>query len=196
MLNMFIDNLKDEFPEAKLDLARPALDIRDVRARLDDLCTNYAEASGCLKALDDKEDYILFSDKLASILKVKPEEMRSAIELGITATVTTGATIALLMAAEASHAAGAGDAAMDIAAHGIDISEAAATFGISVLLSFGASILFNRINKEKKGEVDSLSEIALLKARLAKLLMSPDKIEKTTDTLRRIKECRLEMEGI
>lgn len=195
MLDDFIKSLETHYPEARLDLTKPAAGMSEVRARLDHLCMDYAAVSGSLQELDEQESYMRYTSELATTLDIEPEKMRRAVEVGITAAIVGGSTIAVLLADGTSHAAHAGDVAADIATHGVDWTEAGMTLGVSILLSLGAGLLFRRLNEAKRAEVERLLEKAMLNARLARTLMIPGKVELTTEVLMRIRGCSSESEG-
>jgi hypothetical protein len=193
MLEDFINNLPDRFPNAGLRLRIPATNPYVALERSAEIFDTYARFSGCAEELDAKTEYSNYVRSLSDAIGVAPDKLDAAVTAEkLTAAAIGVGLLGFVLAEGTAHAADASHSldAADMAASGLDIADAATTLGISLGISWLVGRYFKKANREKKEKISLLTEQAMLNCRLARFIMSPERVDATLETLSRMKELR------
>ena len=172
-LNEFIKSLPTLFPEARFDLLEPALDEAEALARLDEVCAAYADIARCEDDLANEAEYTQYKKRLSTVLGATLEKTDEVMETVLKNGAIIASVIDLIIGAGAVHPLEAAMTTAEMAAHKFD---ALTTAGASILASIGIGKAFDYFNDPKREDIARLTARVCLKARLAKALVEPGRI--------------------
>jgi hypothetical protein len=164
----FLEQLRTDYPEAYLDLRKPAESDEDARTRIWELARAYAVIAGCKDALITQEEYSKYIGEFSSILEIDPKKTEQAFNQLLAKGIAAASVFDLLFMEGSAHAANALTAA-EVISHGLD---AKLTFGASLLVSGLAWWYYGKKNGALRRKVEFATEMVYLNAKLAKTLMT------------------------
>lgn len=122
-------------------------------------------------------------------MDIEPEAAARAFDLRIPAAAALAGLAALTaVGVGAAHAADAADTAVDIAAGGFDLMDAAATLGAAIPISIAVNWWFRRSREAKQKETNQVAAEVLHTLRLGEALTAPGSTQKAVEELNALRE--------